>query len=155
MMLNSIYKAAITGVFCISLLSGCITNLVIDQTEDYGNILFNAYIINQKFTVSKAIDGNADLTSDYEDYSFILKQGYDNFGGPMIAIKENTTDTISGTWLLNSDYSKLDISLTTPYLPAFIFLNRSWRFTKKEFSEMQLAPWGSTDPKVLYMKRKL
>jgi hypothetical protein len=62
--------------------------------------------------------------------------------------------TISGTWGSNSDYSRLNISLTNPSAPAeFSFINRSWRFTRKNFPVMELAPWGSTAPIVLHMRR--
>jgi hypothetical protein len=62
--------------------------------------------------------------------------------------------TYSGTWSCNEDYSKLVISLTSPSVPAaFGFINRSWKFTKKALPIMELAPWGTTDPKILHMRR--
>ena len=49
--------------------------------------------------------------------------------------------------------SKLVITLpTTPSI--FVFLNREWRFTKKALPEMELAPWGTTEPLVLHMLRQ-
>jgi hypothetical protein len=62
--------------------------------------------------------------------------------------------TYSGTWTSNDDYSKLIISLTTPTPPAeFSFINRSWKFTKKAVPVLELAPWGTTEAKVLHMER--
>jgi hypothetical protein len=70
----------------------------------------------------------------------------------MTAIKNGVT--YSGTWACNSDYGKLTINITQPSVPAEIgFLNREWRFTKKDLPVMELAPWGSTAPIVLHMRR--
>ena len=60
----------------------------------------------------------------------------------------------TGTWSVNEDFSKLVINIISPSIPIeFIFLNRAWKFTKKALPVMELAPWGSTDPKVLHMRR--
>ena len=60
----------------------------------------------------------------------------------------------TGTWVSNADYSQLAININSPSVPPeFIFLNRVWRFTKKSLPIMELAPYGTTDPKVLHMRR--
>ena len=60
----------------------------------------------------------------------------------------------NGNWACNEDFSKLTIDITKPNTPVeFNFINRAWKFTKKAFPIMELAPWGSTDPKVLQMER--
>jgi len=67
------------------------------------------------------------------------------------AIKNGVTYT--GTWSSNDDYSKLVITLPNP--PSeFSFLSREWRFTSKNLPTLELAPWGSTDPIVLHMRRQ-
>ena len=72
----------------------------------------------------------------------------DYYHGPG-EIRKGTT-VYSGTWSSNTDYSKLVITL--PSTPSeFVFLNREWRFTKKAFPQMELAPWGTTEPLVLHM----
>jgi hypothetical protein len=63
-------------------------------------------------------------------------------------------NTITGSWSTDAEYTKLDILLNSPTIPTeFIFINRVWKFTKKSLPIMELAPWGSTDPKVLHMRR--
>lgn len=112
---------------------------------------FEANVLNRDFFVSLATDNGNDLTPQYNGYLFkLIKNTY--FDGPLTGIKNGTT--YSGTWRCNEDFSKLTISITQPAVPTeFIFLNREWRFTKKDLPTMQLAPWGSTDAKVLHMQR--
>jgi hypothetical protein len=70
----------------------------------------------------------------------------------MTAIKNG--QTYSGTWSCTEDYGKLTINITQPSIPAsFEFINRAWRFTKKDIPTMELAPWGSTAAIVLHMQR--
>ena len=96
-----------------------------------------------------ATDNGADLTAQYTGYTFVLyKSTY--YNGPMTAVKNGVT--YNGTWSSNDDYSKLVI--TFPSTPAeFVFLNREWKFTKKSLPIMELAPWGTLEPKVLHMEQ--
>ncbi len=112
---------------------------------------FDTNILNRDFKVKLATDNGTDLTTQYDGYTFRLLKNT-NYDGPMTGIKNGTT--ITGTWTSNDDFSKLTISLTQPSIPAeFIYLNRSWRFTKKDVPVMELAPWGSSAPYVLHMER--
>ncbi len=110
---------------------------------------FEDNILNKNFRVSLATDNGVDLTPQYTGYTFILyKSTY--FSGPMTAVKNGVT--YNGTWSSNDDYSKLVI--TFPSTPTeFVFLNREWKFTKKSLPIMELAPWGTLEPKVLHMER--
>ena len=113
---------------------------------------FVSNVFNRGFIVKHATDSSVDITSLYANDTFVLKSDTSYYAGAMTASKNGTIYT--GTWSSNSDYSKLNINIDSPSIPTeFIFLNRAWRFTKKDIPEMQLAPWGSTDPKVLYMDR--
>ena len=111
---------------------------------------FDANILNQNFIVILATDHGNDITANYNGYSFkLIKTDY--YHGP-IEMKYGTM-VYSGSWLANEDYSKLTINLpSTPSL--FIFLTREWRFTSKNIPELDLAPWGSTDPIVLHILRQ-
>lgn len=114
--------------------------------------LFEQNILNKNFIVHFASDNGTDITSQFSGYNFILTKTTSYYDGPMTATIGSLTYT--GTWVSNSDYSKLGISITSPSVPPpFIFLNRDWRFTKKAFPIMELAPWGSTDARVLHMER--
>ncbi len=120
---------------------------VVNIYEQY----FETNILNVDFRVKLATDNGSDLTSQYEGYRFrLLKNTY--YDGPMTATRNGVV--INGTWSSNDDYSKLIITLNQPSVPAeFVWLNRSWRFTKKAIPIMELAPWGSQDPHVLHMER--
>lgn len=113
---------------------------------------FEENVLNKNFTVSLATDNGNNITSQYNGWTFVLlKNTY--YDGPMKAMKNGTTYT--GTWASNDDYGKLNISLTQPSIPAeFVFLNRDWRFTKKDLPTMELAPWGSSANIVLHMHRQ-
>ncbi len=123
-------------------------SLVTDQQlQQY----FEANVLNRDFIISLATDNGTDLTPQYNGYVFKLTKATLT-NGPITGIKNGTTYT--GTWSCNADYSKLSINISQPSPPTeFIFLNREWRFTKKDLPTMQLAPWGSTDAKVLHMLR--
>jgi hypothetical protein len=115
---------------------------------------FVSNVFNRNFIIQYASDSSIDITSQYANDTFVLKTQTDTsyFNGPIIGSQNGTIYT--GTWSSNSDYSELIINLTTPSIPTqFNFLNRAWRFTKKDIPVLQLAPWGSDDPKVLYMQR--
>jgi hypothetical protein len=114
--------------------------------------LFEENILNRNFIVHLATDSGIDITSEYTGYDFILTKTNSFYDGPITGTRAGVTYT--GTWGCNDDFSKLTISLTSPTTPPeFTFINRSWKFTKKAFPIMELAPWGSTDPKVLHMER--
>jgi len=116
------------------------------QVEQY----FEANVINKDFIINFASDNGTDLTANYIDYTFRLLKT-DFYHGALEAQKNSTIAT--GTWSSNEDYSKLIITLpNTP--PELIFLTRPWRFTKKRPEQLELAPWGSTEPLVLYMQRQ-
>ena len=111
---------------------------------------FEQYVIGNDFVVTLAKDSSTDITSMYDGYKFVLQET-DLYHGPLKATYGS--NVYYGTWATNSDYSKLDISLPDS-IQAFPFLSRSWRFTKKTNPTLQLAPWGSTAPVVLYMTRQ-
>lgn len=111
---------------------------------------FEANVLNQPFIINLATNNGVDITSQYNGYIFkMLKTDF--YHGPVEVTKG--TSTYTGTWSSNSDYSKLVITLpTTP--SEFVFLNREWRFTKKNPPQLELAPWGTTEPLVLHMLKQ-
>lgn len=114
--------------------------------------LFADNFLNRDFVVEKAINLGDTLTPDYNNYYFVMTKDTSFYQGKMNA--RNGTAYYSGTWASNADYSKLTIVLDSPSVPApFVFLNRSWRFTKKDLPVMELAPWGTTAALVLHMRR--
>ena len=117
--------------------------------QDY----FETNILNRDFIVQLATDTSVDITNSYTNQFFKLYKGlYSNYEGAMTGIKNGTI--YYGTWSSNDDYSKLTINLNAANAPAeYKFINRPWKFTKKAFPVMELAPWGSSDPKVLHMRR--
>ena len=143
----------IIALICAALilLSGCKKDIE-DIPESTLQGYFETNILNKNFVVDLATDSSVDKTSLYTGYSFILTKTTLYTEGPMTGTKDGVVYT--GTWKSNADYSQLAISLNSPSIPtAFIFLNRVWRFTKKSLPIMELAPYGSTDPKVLHMRR--
>ena len=110
---------------------------------------FEQNILNRDYRVKLATDNGTDLTAQYNGYTFrLLKNTLQD--GPLTV--SNSLLSYNGTWSCNDDYSKLVINL--PSLPPeFVFLSREWRFTRKDFTIMELAPWGTTEPKVLHMER--
>ena len=114
--------------------------------------LFEENFLNKDFVVHFASDNGQDITSQYTGYTFVLTKINSFYEGPITGTKNGITYT--GTWSSNDDYSKLVITLNNPSIPPeFNFINRAWRFTKKAVPIMELAPWGSADPKVLHMQR--
>ena len=112
---------------------------------------FEANILNRDFHVKLATDNGTDITTQYNGYIFRLLKST-NYDGPMTGVKGSTI--ITGTWGCNEDFSKLTITLDQPTIPTeFVFLNRAWRFTKKDVPVMELAPWGNTPSYVLHMER--
>ena len=138
-----------TALMVLFVFGGCAKKAVEQAQASYLQQQFEDNILNKNFRVYLASDNGTDLTSQYSGYTYVLlKSTY--YNGPMTAVKNGTT--YNGSWSSNDDYSKLVI--TFPSTPAeFVFLNREWRFTKKALPIMELAPWGTTDPKVLHMER--
>lgn len=149
------WRVIIAVIFAISImLSQSCKKLAI--STNYTDVLLQQYfesnVLNRDFIVSLATDNGTDLTPQYNGYIFRLTKNT-LLDGPITGIKNGST-TYTGTWSCNGDYSKLIINITQPAPPAeFVFLNRQWRFTSKDLPVMKLAPWGSTDAKVLYMQR--
>jgi len=136
------------AVFCFTSCSKELQNAVNGTgTSTILEQYFEANVLNQNFLINSATDNGTDITANYNGYTFkMLKTDY--YHGPAQATKG--ANTYTGTWSSNSDYSKLVITL--PNTPSeFVFLNREWRFTKKAFPQMELAPWGTTEPLVLHM----
>ena len=134
----------------ILMLQGCGKNEV-TPTQDLYQQYFEQNVLNSDFKVSLATDNGSDSTAKYAGWVFrLLKNTY--FDGPMTAVKNGVAYT--GTWQCNEDYGKLTININQPSVPlSFTFLNRQWRFTKKDLPTMQFAPWGSSAPSVLHMTR--
>ena len=110
---------------------------------------FNDNILGKNFRVQLATDTAVDITAQFSGYVFVMtKSTY--YNGPATATKSGVI--YNGTWSSNDDYSKFVINF--PTAPAqIVFINREWRFTKKALPIMELAPWGTTDPKVLHLER--
>jgi hypothetical protein len=135
----------------ILLLAGC-KKTIESINQNTLQKFFEENILNRTFVVELAKDTTVDKTSIYTGYEFVLAKGTSYTGGPMTGIKNG--NTITGSWSTDAEYTKLDILLNSPTIPTeFIFINRVWKFTKKSLPIMELAPWGSTDPKVLHMRR--
>ena len=137
------------ATFLMLFLNGCSKSAIEAAQLNFLQQQFEENFLNKNFRVYLATDNGADLTSQYTGYTFVLlKTTFNN--GPMTAVKNAVT--YNGTWSSNEDYSKLVISF--PSSPAeFVFINREWKFTKKSLPIMELAPWGTTEPKVLHMER--
>ncbi|RYY71350.1 MAG: hypothetical protein EOO13_03420 [Chitinophagaceae bacterium] len=112
---------------------------------------FEENVLNSNFVVQLATDNGTDNTSLYSGWVFrLLKNTY--YDGPMTAVKNGTTYT--GTWSCDQSYGRLTINISQPSVPAdFGFINKAWRFTKKDLPVMELAPWGNNLPQVLHMRR--
>ena len=147
-----IYRSAVilfTALAIVFVFNGCSKSAVEAAQLTYAQQQFEDNILNKNFRVHLATDNGVDLTPQYTGYTFVmLKSTY--YNGPMTGVKSGVT--YNGTWSSNEDYSKLTI--TFPSSPAeFIFLNRDWKFTRKALPIMELAPWGTLEPKVLHMER--
>ena len=135
----------------ILVLNGCSKKDINAITENTLEDYFENSILNRDFVVELATDTGRDITAQYSGYTFRLFKNTLH-DGPMTGSRGGTT--LTGTWSSNSDYSKLTININQAPVPAeFIFLNRSWRFISKELPVMKLSPWGSSDPRLLYMRR--
>lgn len=113
---------------------------------------FAENVLSRDFVVDYASADGTDITSKYKGYTFVLLKGEGYYAGKLTGLKDGITTT--GTWSTTEDFSQLVINLTTPTIPTeFIFLNRTWKFTKKIPPVLQLAPYGTVEDKVLYMRR--
>ncbi len=129
--------------------TGCSKKAVEEAQANYYQKQFEDNILNKNFRVHLATDNGTDLTAQFTGYTFVLyKSTY--YNGPMTGVKNGTT--YNGFWSSNDDYSKLVITFSSAP-PEFVFLNREWKFTKKALPIMELAPWGTLEPKVLHMER--
>ncbi len=144
------FVIALFMAITILLLQGC-SKSEKTPTEQLYQKYFEENVLNRDFRVSRATDNGSDSTAVYTGWVFkLLKNTY--FDGPMTATKNGQVFT--GTWLCNDDYGKLTININQPAVPpSFPFINREWRFTKKDLPTMELAPWGSSAPVVLHMLR--
>ncbi len=137
----------------ILLLSGCsksqLASIIGQPSQSLLQQYFEENILNRDFKVRLATDSTANLTPQFSGYTFKLVKNT-LATGPLTAT--NGTVTYTGTWTCNDDYSKLEIVLPAA-VPEFSFLSREWRFTKKAVPVMELAPWGTTELKVLHMER--
>ncbi len=131
------------------LFTGCSKSAI--EAAQQGNIqqYFADNFLDRNYTVHLATDNGIDLTSQYNGYTFRMIKG-NTYDGVMTATKNSISYT--GTWATNADYSKLVITLPTT-VAEFIFMVREWKFTHKAVPIMELAPWGTTEPKVLHMER--
>lgn len=113
---------------------------------------FSDNVLNRNFVVDFASDNGTDITSQYKDYNFVLSKGSSVYGGKLTGTKNGVS--YDGSWSTTDDFSRLVIDLSKSGNPnEFIFLNRTWKFTKKTPPVLQLEPYGSAEDKVLYMRR--
>lgn len=123
---------------------------IAEKNENLMQQYFENNILNKDFKVLLATDSSVNITSQFSAFTFKLtKSTLTN--GPLTATTGSTV--VNGSWAANEDYSKLVITLPNS-VTAFSFLSREWKFTKKAVPIMELAPWGTTDPKVLHMERQ-
>lgn len=144
------YLIIIIFSLLLLLMQGCKKKESTPRQETYQQY-FEENVLNKEYIVEFASDNGSVITSLYSGYIFKL---YKNTltNGPMTGVKNGTTT--SGTWTSNDDYSNLIIILNQPSIPTELtFMNRQWRFTKKAFPVMELAPWDTSDPDILYMRR--
>jgi hypothetical protein len=146
------YRIYVALILAATLLLASCKKKVEDISQQTLQEYFEETILNKNFIVEYAKDASADITGNYVTDTFIMKKGSTYYDGVMTG--KNGAITYTGTWSSNEDYSRLVININTPAPPsAYTFLNRPWRFTKKSLPVMELAPWGTTDPKVLHMRR--
>jgi len=144
---------AITFALVLLCLASCKKLAVAAGSRSQLELLFEENILNKNFVVNLATDNGTNITGQFTGYSFILTKTTSFYDGPMTGTKNGVV--FSGTWTSNDDYSKLIINLNTPTPPVeFNFINRPWRFTKKALPVLELAPWGTTEAKVLHMERQ-
>ncbi len=97
---------------------------------------FDLLVLGKKFYMKKGVDSSGlDITSAYADQIYILeKQTYTN--GPAKVLIG--TDTYTGTWQSNDDYSKLELKVEGR--PDFQFFSIPWRITNKTYTGLSMVP---------------
>lgn len=135
--------------FSLLLIMSCSKSAIEQAQQATTQNYFEDNFLNRDYTVHLATDNGADLTAQYNGFIFRLVKGT-TFDGPITVTKNSST--WSGSWATNSDYSKLTINLPSG-VPEFVFLIREWKFTRKGIPILELAPWGTLEPKVLHMER--
>ena len=146
------YRMYVALILAAALLLVSCKKKVEDISQQTLQEYFEETILNKNFIVEYAKDTAADITANYIADTFIMKKGATYYDGVMTG--KNGAITYTGTWSSNEDYSRLVININSPAPPStYTFLNRPWKFTKKSLPVMELAPWGTTDPKVLHMRR--
>ena len=134
-------------------LSNCKKLELLSGSQSAMEQFFADNILDKNFVVSFASDSTADITNTFSGYTFKFSKTTSFYEGTITAKKIGATYT--GTWSSNSDFSKLTINLTTPAIPVeLVFLNRAWKFTKKDLELMVMAPWYNDGPKVLNIKKQ-
>ena len=100
---------------------------------------FDLLVLGKDFYMKKGLDSaGTDLTSSYADQIYVLKkETYEN--GPLVVTAGGMT--YNGTWKANSDYSKLELSVTGR--PDFAFYSIAWRVTGKTFTGLKMVPQAS------------
>ena len=100
---------------------------------------FDLLVLGKDFYMKKGMDSaGTDLTSSYADQIYVLKkETYEN--GPLVVTAGGMT--YNGTWKANSDYSKLELSVTGR--PDFAFYSIAWRVTGKTFTGLKMVPQAS------------
>ncbi len=97
---------------------------------------FDLLVLGKQFYMKKGIDSSGnDLTASFADQIYVLeKQTYTN--GPAKVIIG--TDTYTGTWQSNDDYSKLELKVEGR--PDFQFFSIPWRITTKTYTGLSMVP---------------
>ena len=139
--------------FTLLTLSNCKKLELLSGSQSAMEQFFASNILDKNFIISFASDSTANITNTFSGYAFKFSKTTSFYEGTITAAKTGTNFT--GTWSTNSDFSKLIINLTTPTIPTeLVFLNRAWKFTKKDLELMILAPWYNDGPKVLNIKKQ-
>jgi hypothetical protein len=147
---NRVLIALVAAILLLT--TSCKKSIIESLNETTLRQYFDEQILNKNFVIDLATDSSINKTNNYSGYTFVLSRTTSFIDGPMIGFK--ATDTIKGTWTSSDDYGFLTINLINPTPPAsFAFINRKWKFVRKDLPVMQLAPFGTTDPKVLHMRR--
>lgn len=112
------------------------------KAEDPGTLskIFEDYILNKDIRVNLARFEGRDTTALLSAYTFkLLKDTY--YQGPFTAVQGS--DTFSGNWQSNEDYSKLILDIKQN--SALEWISISWKFKSKTVSTLELIPWFTTD----------
>jgi|SRR5574343_1134339 len=141
-MIKSYFVFILSALVLVS--GGCKKKEEIIQAKAYEpstlNQFFETYILNKDIRITQAKFEGRDTTSMYTDYTFKLyKNTY--YDGPFEAI--NSTDTFTGTWQSNEDYSKLILDISGNSALDWVSIN--WKFKSKSTTTLELIPWFDTD----------